>query len=200
MFPPFYIVAAGGLERVNLAYDAATKPDMRNLCLMRGPQEASEIADSDKILEMFIQAGVDVSGSVGNGVTALHLAAVQGRETTIELLLNAGSDVSLKTSGGDTALMLACAMGHHDSCGLLDKRLDFPCATAARRAPIVFDADAYYQERDRLDRIVSCVSYASFLSSSPFSLGYDVGKSSPHVYKIPYLPTQQRLTSLMNLE
>ena len=62
------------------------------------PREAAEV---------LIRSGADITLSNARGVTALHLAAENGRPELIELLISKGANVNAKQYNGDTPLHLA---------------------------------------------------------------------------------------------
>lgn len=62
--------------------------------------------------------GVDVRTHAG-GVTALHRAAMMGRDKIIQLLLTHKADALLQDCDGKTALHRAAEKGHRESCRIL---------------------------------------------------------------------------------
>ncbi len=60
-----------------------------------------------KAAEVLIRSGADLTLSNGGGITALHLAARNGRPKLIELLISKGANVNAKQYNGDMPLHLA---------------------------------------------------------------------------------------------
>lgn len=65
------------------------------------------------------QAGAEVDAQAKSGVTALWLAAGEGRKDVLEELLKNGASASNSRSDGITALMGAAAGGHADAVNML---------------------------------------------------------------------------------
>ena len=82
------------------------------------PQSQAPIADAAQAkdtaaIRKLIKEGGDVNAAQGDGMTALHHAALNGDAELAQLLLYAGANVGAKTRiGGYTPLHLAAQMGH----------------------------------------------------------------------------------------
>jgi ankyrin repeat protein len=73
---------------------------------------AAEKKDAAAVRKL-IKDGADVNGAQGDGMTALHWAALNGDAELAQLLLFAGANVGAKTRiGGYTPLHLAAQVGH----------------------------------------------------------------------------------------
>ncbi|XP_024521036.1 ankyrin repeat and protein kinase domain-containing protein 1-like [Selaginella moellendorffii] len=55
----------------------------------------------------------DVNAPIGDGRTALHLAAIGGNADSVQILAQSGADVSARTVDGKTALHLAATQGNN---------------------------------------------------------------------------------------
>jgi ankyrin repeat protein len=83
-----------------------------------GAQSRSPIADAAQAkdtagIRKLIKEGGDVNGAQGDGMTALHHAALNGDAELAQMLLYAGANTGAKTRiGGYTPLHLAAQMGH----------------------------------------------------------------------------------------
>ena len=79
--------------------------------------------DRDAALDA-IRAGDDVNARdarpiIGDGTTALHLAASDGDCVVIRELIRHGADVNVQAGFGQTPLLLACEGGHFDAIMVL---------------------------------------------------------------------------------
>ncbi len=72
-----------------------------------------------EIVEMLLEAEVEVNFQDTNGWTALHEAAYSGFDEIIELLLLSGADVSVKNERGFTPLHVATLGGYSNSVKML---------------------------------------------------------------------------------
>ena len=72
--------------------------------------------------------GADVNARNSGGVTALMIAAANGRADMVELLVRAGANVKAQTERGDTALSIARAKGDEKVIKLLDDAPGHPGA------------------------------------------------------------------------
>jgi ankyrin repeat protein len=83
-----------------------------------GAQSRAPIADAAQAkdtaaIRKLIKEGGDVNAAQGDGMTALHYAALAGDAELAQMLLYAGANVGAKTRiGGYTPLHLAAQMGH----------------------------------------------------------------------------------------
>src|SRR5437867_11425172 len=81
--------------------------------------EAARRADVEAVRSLLKQK-VDVSAAQGDGMTALHWAAVNDDLEVARLLIEAGADVKATTRiGAQTPLFLACTNGNAAMIGLL---------------------------------------------------------------------------------
>ena len=70
--------------------------------------------------ELLLQKDVNVEAQGNDGLSALHLAAGSGCDSTIGFLgRRLGADINARTEGGQTALHLACAGGYDSTAQLL---------------------------------------------------------------------------------
>ncbi len=76
---------------------------------------------NDKIVRLFLQAGIDVNIKNNDGQTALMYAAYNGHKSTVELLLKSGANINVVDKFGDSALSWAAAEGHQDIVKLIKK-------------------------------------------------------------------------------
>jgi hypothetical protein len=70
-------------------------------------------------VEQLLAQGADANARSGNGLTALHYAAVMGQGTTVETLLAHGADVNAKDNLDVTPLFFAAQEGHEGVVELL---------------------------------------------------------------------------------
>ena len=63
--------------------------------------------NSEKALQMLIDAGANVNLADKNGVTPLMFAASKGLTEDVKALIHAGADVNVRLSDGRTALDVA---------------------------------------------------------------------------------------------
>ncbi|KAL4887806.1 ankyrin repeat-containing domain protein [Aspergillus ambiguus] len=61
----------------------------------------------EKIIDLVLQAGVDINTPDSNGNTALHIAAGRGNYDCVENILQNGEDVNVQNQSGETALHCA---------------------------------------------------------------------------------------------
>jgi ankyrin repeat protein len=66
-----------------------------------------------------LQEGADIDAQTTSGVTALWLAAGEGREDVLRYLLSKKTSVHCRRSDGITAVMAAAVGGHKDVVRLL---------------------------------------------------------------------------------
>jgi len=80
---------------------------------------ACESDNTNKIL-LLIKQGVNVNGTVNNGMTPLYIACHNGHVDVARMLLDKGAEVDrAETRGGWTPLHAACGNGHVDVALLL---------------------------------------------------------------------------------
>ncbi|HZL96724.1 MAG TPA: ankyrin repeat domain-containing protein, partial [Vicinamibacterales bacterium] len=74
--------------------------------------QAAQARDAAAVKDL-LKKGADVNASQGDGMTALHWAALNGDAEVAQMLLYAGANVGAKTRlGGYTPLHLAAQVGH----------------------------------------------------------------------------------------
>jgi ankyrin repeat protein len=73
------------------------------------------------VVELFLQAGMNVNTKNADGQTALMLAAYTGHIDTVKLLLKHGAYINVIDKFGDSALSWAAAENHADIVKLLKK-------------------------------------------------------------------------------
>ena len=106
----FRVNATGALALVTLFWAAAPDSPVADAA-MRGDTDA---------VRTLIQEGADVNAAQGDGMTALHWAAMNGDGALAEVLIYAGAMVKSKTRIGDyTPLHLASLSGAGDLVGML---------------------------------------------------------------------------------
>ncbi|MCL4557165.1 MAG: ankyrin repeat domain-containing protein [Deltaproteobacteria bacterium] len=74
-----------------------------------------------KVVELFLQAGMDPNVKNKDGQTALMLAAYSGHIGTVELLIKHGAYINVIDKYGDSALSWAAGEKHMDIVQLLRK-------------------------------------------------------------------------------
>src|SRR5215204_283260 len=80
-----------------------------------GPSDIANaaMAKDAVTVKKLLKEGADVNGAQGDGMTALHWAALNGDAELASMLLVAGANVSAKTRlGGYTPLHLAAQIGN----------------------------------------------------------------------------------------
>jgi uncharacterized protein len=95
-------------------------------------------------VKALLKSGADVNAAQGDGMTALHWAAMQGDQALVQMLLAAGANVRATTRlGGYTALHLATQGGHSQAAAaLLVARSDPNLATATGATATMLAAKA----------------------------------------------------------
>ena len=79
----------------------------------RRPSPTRRKAQDAPTVRKLIKEGADVNAAQGDGMTALHWAALNGDAELASMLLYAGANVGAKTRlGGYTPLHLAAQVGH----------------------------------------------------------------------------------------
>lgn len=84
-------------------------------------QTPLHLAPTGEIADLLLRKGINVNARSANGMTALFLAAVNGRADVVEVLLKKGSDPNARRADGATALHRAAAKGGKDVVELLLK-------------------------------------------------------------------------------
>jgi ankyrin repeat protein len=99
------------------------RKDLSTLNVAYTPEQFmnSAKAGNTKVVELFLQAGMDVNVKNGDGQTALMLAAYSGHTDTVKLLLKHGAFINVVDKFGDSALSWAAAENHTDIVTLLKK-------------------------------------------------------------------------------
>ncbi|MGI9625895.1 MAG: ankyrin repeat domain-containing protein, partial [Longimicrobiales bacterium] len=81
--------------------------------------DAAQRGDAPEVKRL-VDAGADVDGAQGDGMTGLHWAASNGDVEVLRILLESGADLEAGTRlGGHTPLHIASRVGHGDIVGQL---------------------------------------------------------------------------------
>ncbi len=101
----------------------SARKDLSTLNVVYTPDQFLNSAKdgNTKVVELFLQAGMDVNVKNGDGQTALMLAAYSGHTDTVKLLLKHGAFINVVDKFGDSALSWAAAENHTDIVTLLKK-------------------------------------------------------------------------------
>jgi ankyrin repeat protein len=109
-----------------------------------GAQSAAPVADAamggDKAaVKTLLQQGSDVNAAQGDGMTALHWAAMKGDAELVQMLVYAGANVKATTRlGGNTPLVVAARNGHAAVVqALLKAGADPKAATSSGTTPLM---------------------------------------------------------------
>jgi ankyrin repeat protein len=105
--------------------------------------DASQRGDREEVRRL-LQQGADVNAPQGDGMTALHWAAMTGDAALAQMLIYAGANVKATTRlGAYTPLHLA-ARAHHEVvvASLIAAKADVNVATAAGATPLMLAAAA----------------------------------------------------------
>jgi len=93
----------------NLVFTTYQMPDLSNY-EANTPLRLAAKRGYSRLIDPLVRAGAEVDYCVGGGewLSALEIAAENGRVATVKALLKNGANVNLVTPGGDTALIRAC--------------------------------------------------------------------------------------------
>ena len=99
------------------------RKDLSKLNVQYTPEQFLNSArdGNSKVVELFLQAGMDVNTKNSDGQTALMLSAYSGHTDTVKLLLKHGAFINVIDKFGDSALSWAAAEDHTDIVNLLKK-------------------------------------------------------------------------------
>ncbi len=99
------------------------RKDLSKLNVQYTPEQFLNSArdGNSKVVELFLQAGMDVNTKNADGQTALMLSAYSGHTDTVKLLLKHGAFINVIDKFGDSALSWAAAEDHTDIVNLLKK-------------------------------------------------------------------------------
>lgn len=123
-------VSAKRIEEFRWAINEENTTKIVKLIKNSSPEENVEglrmaMGSKSEIVNIFLNAGIDVNSVYSGGRTPLMVACDSGYYATVQLLLEKGADVNSVNSNGDTPLMIACA---HNKIGsvqlLLEKGAD----------------------------------------------------------------------------
>ena len=128
---PLHLAAAGGQVRYHEAYHAACHHD-EVFCSFTGAERVpdEDIPRYNAVLQVFINAGIDVDACDEEGDTALHHAAAVGNVVAVGQLLRAGADVTRRTRTGRSALAIAYSRGYQNVCHRLNRDRNLPNGVA----------------------------------------------------------------------
>lgn len=76
-------------------------------------------------LAMLLRAGANPDAQMADGSSALHMAAMSGKEDLVRLLLAFGADASLKDAGGQTVVDVALSIERDNIVALLRRTRAF---------------------------------------------------------------------------
>jgi ankyrin repeat protein len=108
----------------------------------RSPVADAAQAKNAAAVKALLQGGADVNGAQGDGMTALHWAALNGDADLAAMLLYAGANVSARTRlGGFTPLHMAAQMGQFGVVArLLASSADVSARTSTGVTPLMHAA------------------------------------------------------------
>ncbi|MEO8680360.1 MAG: ankyrin repeat domain-containing protein, partial [Vicinamibacterales bacterium] len=119
------------------------------LTVSMSASSADSIVDATRAHDLaavkaLLKTGADVNAAQGDGMTALHWAAMQGDQDLVQMLLSAGANVRATTRlGGYTALHLATQGGHAQvAAALLTAGSNPNLATSTGATPTMLAAKA----------------------------------------------------------
>lgn len=112
---------AGHLPVVALLLDWGVD---RTVITSHGHSALTAAARNLRVVELLLahRCG-DIDHQIDNGMSALHLACLQGAVDVVRVLLEAGADPTLKEEDGQTPRDVAAEWGYHDIVQLLEVSL-----------------------------------------------------------------------------
>lgn len=84
--------------------------------------EAAKNGETETVIQLIREKGVQLNTRNNNGVTALIFAANNGHYNLVKELLDVGASIEDKSNNGMTSLNWACKWGHFDVAALLVAR------------------------------------------------------------------------------
>ncbi|CAM9875521.1 unnamed protein product, partial [Ectocarpus fasciculatus] len=165
---PIHLAARHGLDEVVLAL--VQKGVDLNRVNTRGYSPLSLALKGDHennaaAIPALFEAGADIEGRYGPGLTPLHFAAICGSYAAMLTLLQLGANVNSKNDRGQTPLYTACFGGRHDAADLLlrwgadETAVDAEGETIASMV-IRRTAETFEAHRPRLQRIFELLARA----------------------------------------
>lgn len=118
--------------------DRKGRTALSSACLARG--------DSERLVQILLDAGADIQIKGRYGVSALQIAASTGHEKIVRMLLEAGADVNAEGGYYDNALIAALIEGHDKVIQLLVEAGADPQARIARYQNALIIASAWGRE------------------------------------------------------
>lgn len=119
-------VSAKRMEEFRWAIYEKNTTKIARLIGKSSPEENAEglqmAVGSTEIVNIFLDAGIDVNSVGSGGQTPLMTACYSGFYKTVQLFLEKGADVNSVNSKGETPLMLACA--HRYNRGIVQLLLE----------------------------------------------------------------------------
>lgn len=116
-------VSAKRMEEFRWAIYEKNTTKIARLIGKSSPEENAEglqmAVGSTEIVNIFLDAGIDVNSVGSGGQTPLMTACYSGFYQTVQLFLEKGADVNSVNSKGETPLMIACARSHRGIVQLL---------------------------------------------------------------------------------
>ena len=145
-------VSAKRMEEFRWAIDEENTTKIVKLIKNSSPEENAEglrmAVGSTEIVNIFLDAGIDVNSVGSGGQTPLMTACYSGSYQTVQLFLEKGADVNSVNSKGETPLMLACA--HRYNRGivqlLLEKGADINSVNNKGETALLIATDKGYSE------------------------------------------------------
>lgn len=137
-------VAPSGEDGTGRAAEAASPvADVAAASTLTPVADAARRGDAESVRAL-LREGADVQSAHGDGFTALHWAALQGRADVAGMLLYAGAQTGARTRlGGHTPLHIAASRGHVDVVRLLlDRNADPDASTDNGTTALMLAADA----------------------------------------------------------
>jgi hypothetical protein len=95
---------------------------------------------ADQLVRLLLEAGADVTWMSGDGLTALHVAALRGEREVVKILCGKrGSELNRRNPWGQTPLHLAAGGGHTQVVRLLlENGADSRCKDDKGKTPLVY--------------------------------------------------------------